>query len=338
MKRTLAALVALAGLAITVAGAAPLPLTIYFIDVEGGQATLIVTPDRQAMLIDTGYGGDFGDRDPQRILAAAHDAGVSRLDVMLITHFHGDHDGGAPAVVRSLPVTTFVDYGAPVETAPGTVTSFQAYAEVRKSGAHVLAKVGERLPLSGVDVRVVSAGGTTLSSPIAGAGAPNPACVNLDSAAEEANENPRSTGVVLTLGRFRFLDVGDLAGSSLARLACPNDLIGRVDVYLVPHHGNDDANVPAVIAALQPRVALVNNGVTKGGTAGLMAALHRVPGVDVWQLHRSANNGVSNFADAVIANVDDGKTAYWIKLTATADGAFTVMNGRTGVSRRYEAR
>jgi len=319
------------------AAAAPLPLTIYFIDVEGGQATLVVTPNRQSMLIDTGYAG-LGDRDPQRIMAAARDAGISRLDVLLITHFHGDHDGGAPSIAKSLPISTFVDYGTPVQTGDSVTQPFQAYAEVRRSGKHVVAKAGERLPLTGVDVRIVSAAGTTLSRPLDGAGRPNPACSGLTRMEDDATENARSTGVLLTLGQFRFLDLGDLAGNTLAQLACPNDLIGRVDVYLVPHHGNADANVPAVTAALRPRVAIVNNGVTKGAAPEMLAALHGLRGVDVWQLHRSANDGAGNSPDAVIANVDDGKTAYWIKLTATADGAFTVNNGRTGVSRRYAPR
>ena len=119
---TLAA-IAVAAVAPMVARAAAKTLEIYFIDVEGGQATLIVTPAGESLLIDVGFPGDgtFASRpadptearDPQRILAAVRDAGVNRIDYLMITHFHGDHVGGVLELSQLLPIVTFVDHSAP---------------------------------------------------------------------------------------------------------------------------------------------------------------------------------------------------------------------------------
>jgi competence protein ComEC len=151
-------------------------------------------------------------------------------------------------------------------------------------------------------------------------------------------ENPRSTGVLVEFGRFRFLDVGDLSGQPLFNLVCPNSLIGPVDVYLVAGHGGEDSADPANYAALIPRVAVMNNGLNKGGDLAAYEALHHVPGLeDVWQLHWSKKAGERNFAAERIANPDES-TAYWIKLSANEDGSFRVLNGRTGLWKSYPAR
>jgi competence protein ComEC len=155
--------------------------------------------------------------------------------------------------------------------------------------------------------------------------------------AQEPHENPRSTGIRLQYGKFRFLDVGDLTGKPLFALACPRNLVGPVDVYLVAHHGGADAAEPATFAAFRPRVAIVNNSATKGGAPELLASLRRALAVDAWQLHHSDAAGSGNVADERIANIDQS-TAHWIKLSAGADGSFSVVNGRTGVPKRYAAR
>ena len=141
----------------------------------------------------------------------------------------------------------------------------------------------------------------------------------------------------LEFGRFRFLDVGDLSGAPLFALACPRNLVGPVDVYLVAHHGGADAAEPETFAAFQPRVAIVNNGAVKGGAPETFAALHNLSAVDVWQLHRSRNEGARNFPDDRIANLDE-TTANWIKVRARDDGSFVVTNGRTGASKSFGAR
>src|SRR5262249_6593864 len=149
----------------------------------------------------------------------------------------------------------------------------------------------------------------------------------------------RSLGFWLRYGAFRFVDLGDLDWNKLTRLVCPINRLGTADVYLVPHHGNSDTNIPAALSALRPRVAVLNNGVVQGGSADTFASLHRDTAIQgVWQLHRSANPGAENFDDAFIANVDAGTTGYWIKVAATADGTFTMTNSRNRVSRTYRAR
>jgi beta-lactamase superfamily II metal-dependent hydrolase len=329
--------------------ATPRTLDIYFIDVEGGQATLVVTPRGESLLIDTGFagpGGTFssapGDpaqaRDANRILAAARAGGVKRIDVLLITHFHADHDGGVTELSKLLPLRTFVDHDEPlpaVESVKGSLAAFGWYETVRARGRHIAAVPGQRLPLTGVTSVVVSSGGQTIAVPLPGAGRMNPDCGASAVPAEESNENPRSTGVLLTFGSFRFLDVGDLTGTPLFDLACPRDRIGPVDVYLVAHHGNADAADAGTFAAFRPRVAIVNNGERKGGAAKLLAALRTVPAMESWQLHRSAAG--ENSSDQRIANLDES-TSYWIKISARDDGSFTLTNARTNESRSYPRR
>jgi beta-lactamase superfamily II metal-dependent hydrolase len=335
-----AALAALGGAARTAK-----TLDIFFIDVEGGQSTLVVTPAGESLLIDTGFRAtDFTDtttnrgRDARRIVSAARSAGLTHIDYLLITHFHGDHDGGVADVALQMPIRTFIDHGgvhADAESVPGTLEAFDAYAAVRAAGSHLEPKPGDRLPLRGIDAVVVSADRTVLAQPLPGARGPNAACAGAPALpAQEVHENPRSTGVVLTYGAFRFLDVGDLSGPPLRGLACPDDKIGPIDAYLVAHHGGPDAADAATFAAFRPRVAIVNNGPAKGGAPELFALLHRLPSVDAWQLHRSENPRVANFADDRIANLDD-RTADWLKLAASPDGSFAITNGRTGRTTRY---
>jgi competence protein ComEC len=313
--------------------AAASTLDIFFIDVEGGQSTLIVTPARESLLIDTGYAGNGG-RDADRIAAAARAAGVSQIDYLLITHFHGDHAGGAPEIAARLPIRAFVDHDT---ITPGDAASkrpFEAYASIRGGGRHIVAKPGDHLPLKGVDVQVVSSDRAVISKPVAGGGAANPACTSDPPEAAEPTENPRSTGIRLAFGRFRFIDLGDLSGLPLYRLFCPANLLGPADLYLVPHHGGSDVVYPATFA-INARVAIVNNGERKGGSPEALAALRRVASLaDVWQLHKSRLDGAQNFADERIANLDES-TGYWIRVSANDDGSFRVTNARTGEEKRY---
>ncbi len=323
-------------------------LQIYFIDVEGGQSTLIVTPRGESFLIDAGFPGDgtfaskpgspANARDPQRILAAARDAGVKRIDYLMVTHFHGDHDGGIAELAQLIPIRTFIDHSAPFPEAeagvPGTMAIYSAYEQLRAKGKHLQPKPGDRLPLKGMDAIVVASAGETLAAALPGAGQPNSACTGAGIPAQEKIENPRSTGVRLQFGKFRFLDIGDLTGAPLFALTCPVNRIGEADVYLIAHHGADDAADPAIFAAVKPLVAIMNNGARKGGQPAAVTTLHTFPSIDVWQLHRSQNPGAINFPDERIANLDESTSA-WIKIVATADGAFTVTNGRTGQLKSY---
>jgi competence protein ComEC len=331
--------------ALVVVAVASRTLDIYFIDVEGGQSTLIVTPAGQTLLVDTGYAG-FDNRDPGRILAAARAAGVSGIDYLLTTHFHSDHDGGVVELARQMPIRTFIDHGdlertpAAIATPQWAVTlqRYNAYVRVRTKGRHLEPKPGDRLALSGVDVTFVSSATTTITDPLPSAGQVNAECKTTALPPDDPFENPRSTGFLMRFGRFSFLDLGDLSGTPLFALLCPRSLIGPVDLYLVPHHGGRDASYPATFAGLRPRVAIVNNGAVKGGSSEVFAALRRAPGLEAaWQLHTSMNEGAMNLPESQIANLDE-TTGHWIKVSAEENGAFTVTNGRTGATKVMVAR
>ena len=326
-------------------------LDVYFIDVEGGQSTLLVTPGKQSLLIDTGWAADGvpgaapGDphkaRDANRIVAAARDAGITQIDYLLITHFHPDHDGGVAELSQLIPIRHFIDHGSLPPAAAGdreTRSAYEVYRAIRDKAPHIEPQPGDVLPLKGVEAVVVASATKVLAKPLPAAGQMTATCRSSAMPARDVIENPRSTGIVVNFGRFRFLDVGDLSGQPLFDLACPRSLIGPVDVYLVAHHGGADVSDPATFAAFAPRVAIMNNGVQKGGARETYATLHHVAGLaDVWQLHRSESAGEQNFPAAQIANVDDS-TAVWIRLTAQDDGSFRILNARTGEWRSYPAR
>ena len=313
-------------------------LDVFFIDVEGGQATLFVTPAGESMLVDAGW-AVFEGRDAGRIEAAAKQAGVSRLDYLLVTHYHADHVGGVPEIARRLPVRTFVDHGATVEQGERPAALFNAYVDATASGKRLQVKPGDTLPLSGVDVRVVSSGGDLLNRPLPGAGAPNPLCRDFKPLEEDKTENARSVGVVLTYGNFRMIDIGDLTWNKEHDLVCPNNLLGNVDLYLTTHHGLDISGSPAVVHALRPRVAIMNNGAKKGGTRPAWQTVRDSPGLlDFWQLHFAVDAGADhNTAEPLIANLDE-TTGYGIKVSVQRDGSFTVTNARNGHAKTYRPR
>src|SRR3984885_10935821 len=152
-------------------------LRVYFIDVDGGQSTLFVTPEGKSLLIDTGWAGNNG-LDAGRIAAAAKDAGVSKIDFVLLTHYHADHTGGVPELAQKIPVGTFVDHGPSRETTGATEGYYEAYQKVLAGGhyGHIVAKPGETLPIAGMKVLVISADGQLIEHALPGAGEPNPYC------------------------------------------------------------------------------------------------------------------------------------------------------------------
>jgi competence protein ComEC len=320
-------------------------LDIYFIDVEGGQATLFVSPEGESMLIDTGFPGNNG-RDADRIAAVAKQAGLKHIDHLLITHYHGDHVGGVPEVAARIPIRNFIDHGQSLESGERPDALYAAYMAVRTKGKHMQVKPGDSVAFKGVDVRVLSAAGHTLKSPLRGAGQPNPACAATAASTEEIQkfeklqpENPGSVGTLFTFGRFRMLDLGDLTWSRELELVCPNNPIGTVDVYLSTHHGMNVSGTPAVVHGVRPRVAIMNNGPKKGGTAAAWQIMRSAPGIeDIWQLHYSLTAlDKGNAPESFIANMDEKCEGKFIKLSAQKDGSFTVTNSRNGNSKTYKA-
>jgi len=317
-------------------------LSIYFVDLEGGQSTLFVSPSGQSMLVDTGFPGE---RDATRIAAAAKDAGVSKIDYLLITHYHGDHVGGVPELAKRLPIQTFIDHGPSAEQTLNVPQSYQAYASVRDQGGHqhILAKPGLKLPVNGIDVEVVSAATELIGKPLPGAGAANPLCSEFQPKDETkdpllAGENAQSVGTVISLGKFRMVDFGDLTWNHEHGLACPRNLVGSVDLYLTTHHGQNISGLPMLVYALHPRAAVMNNGTKKGGASETFQILHKAPGLnDLWQLHYAVDAKELNSPADLIANLDES-TAYYLKVTARADGSFTITNSRNGYHKDYGPR
>ena len=314
-------------------------LDVYFIDVEGGQSTLFVSPSGESMLVDTGWPG-FNGRDADRIVSVARTAGVTRLNYVVITHFHTDHVGGVPQLAERIPIGTYVDHGRSVETGKDADDLYHAYVQVRDRASHLIVRAGDRIPIEGLDVRVVSSTGQTTQRPLAGAGQSNPVCKTTKPRAVDPSENAQSVGMVITFGQFRMIDLGDLTWNKELALVCPDNKLGTVDVYLSTHHGLDQSNAPAIVDALRPRVAITNNGATKGGTAEALATLRNSPGMeDVWQLHYAQNAGKENNApEPFIVNADQDASVSWIKLSAGLDGGFTVTNSRNGKTKTYPPR
>jgi competence protein ComEC len=312
------------------------PLQIYFIDVEGGQSTLVVSPSGQSLLIDTGWPGYDG-RDADRIQAAARQAGIQQLDYVLITHYHRDHVGGVPQLADGMKIGTFVDHGPNQEDSPETRADYAAYEKTIAGHAHVVVKPGWGLPIKGLEVRILTAAGEHITNPLPGQGQANSYCASEAKPEEDATENARSIGMLITFGKFRFLDLGDLTKKKELEIACPNNMIGTVDLFLVTHHGSDLSNTKALDWAVHPRVAIFDNGPRKGASPAAWQIVHDSPGLeDLWQLHYAAESDRDhNVDDAHIANVKENCEGKLIKVTADADGTFTVTNTRTGEQKTY---
>jgi competence protein ComEC len=334
MRAFLITLLALAGSALSAKN-----LQIYLIDVEGGQSTLFVAPSGESLLIDTGWPGHNA-RDANRIAAAAKHAGVKKIDYLLITHFHEDHVGGVPQLAGKLPIRNFIDHGEDVEKDQRASELYKAYLEYRAKGNHILAKPGDKIPIKGLDVEVLTADGDEIESPLPGAGQANALCPGDRLHAPDPSENARSVGTLITYGNFKALDLGDLTWNKEHQLVCPANKIGKVDLYIVTHHGSDLSSSPALVHAVQPRVAIMDNGARKGGSPATWKTIHSSPGIeDIWQLHYSVEGGKeNNTPDTFIANTDElGDAGNWIEVTVHPNGQYTVYNPRNKYSKTYSA-
>jgi beta-lactamase superfamily II metal-dependent hydrolase len=367
MQKLLALLVAVAlwpALALLAQTGAAKSLAIYLIDVEGGNATLFVPPGGESLLIDVG--NPSNGRDADRIAAAARDAGISQIDHLIVTHYHVDHVGGVGELSARMPIRHFIDHGAPVETnASAPEASLKQYAELASRARHTVVKPGEKIPVAGLDVQVLTSAGQVIQKPLAGAGRPNPLCASFTPQDPDKTENAQSVGSLISFGKFRALHLGDLTWNREFDLMCPNNRIGTVDLFVVSHHGQPISNSEVLVHAVQPRVAILNNGMRKGGQPPAMRILHTSPGLeDLWQLHFSMLSGQEYTVPGMfIANLDEqgalpvapapapqrGATgaappppahdgpAHWIKVSAQTDGTFTVTNSRNGFSKTYRA-
>jgi competence protein ComEC len=321
--------------ALLAASQAAKTLDVYFVDVEGGQATLFVAPSGESLLVDAGWPG-FDGRDADRIAAVVKQAGLSRIDYLVVTHYHDDHVGGVPALAAKIAIGTFIDHGPTVEEGEQAAELYRRYVETRAKGRHLLVKPGDKIPLAGVDITVVAVNDERIAHAVPGGGQPNGLCSSFTPKAPDPSENARSVGFVLTYGRFRLLDIGDRTWNKERDLVCPDNVLGPIDVYVVTHHGADSSGAPVLVHAIRPRVAVMNNGATKGGSPEAWRTVRSAPGLeDLWQLHYAVKGGAEhNSPDALIANLDE-TTSYNIKLSVNADASFVVSNERTGQSRQY---
>jgi competence protein ComEC len=322
--------------------AAQKALQIYFVDVEGGQSTLFVTPDGKSLLIDAGWPGNSG-RDADRIAAAAKDAGIKKIDFVLITHYHDDHVGGAPQLAARIPIGTFIDHGENRETGDGGNTRvYAAYQQLLSSGKykHIVAKPGEVLPITGMQVRVVTADGEMIERALPGGGKENTNCANAGKPPVDVTENPRSLGTLITFGKLRILDLGDLTGDKELTLMCPMNKMGVVDIYIASHHGTASSGTAPLVHAIAPRVAIMDNGAKKGGSATAWDVIEKSPRLeDLWQLHYAEEGGdAHNVKAPFLANLQGPDTGNYLKIAASADGSFEVFNSRTRETKRYSAR
>jgi competence protein ComEC len=316
-------------------------LHIYFVDVEGGQATLFVTPAGQSLLIDTGWPG-FDGRDAERIVAAAKNAGVSKIDYVLITHFHRDHVGGAPQLAARIPIGTFIDHGENRETTDApTVEVWRAYQKLLVTGKYkrITAKPGDLLPIRGIKATIVSSDGTVIAKSLPGAGKDNPACKSAEQYPPDQTENLRSIGTLITFGKLRILDLGDLTRDKEMELMCPVNKLGKIDIYAVSHHGWYQSGSPALVNGIDSRVAIMDNGAKKGGTPSAWDIVKKSPHLeDLWQLHFAEEGGAEhNVADEFIANPEGPDAGNYLELTANSDGSFDVFNSRTQKTKHYPA-
>jgi len=321
-------------------GCAAQELRVYAIDVEGGKSTLYISPSGESMLVDAGYDGNGG-RDAERIAAAAREAGVKQIDYLVITHYHGDHFGGVAQLAGRLPIRNFVDHGPNFETVKDVGRLFETYTALRARGNHIVVKAGDRIPIQGMQVDVVSSAGIPIAKSLAGGGTPNALCANYLPIKDDTGENSRSIGVVVTLGRFRLSDLGDLYWNQEGDLACPNNRIGTVDVYMTTHHAKRTSGAPALVQAMRPRAAIMNNGPDTGAAETHWETIAQSPGhPDIWQLHYATNNARKyNAPKAMIANLDGKEcSGRGILLSAKPDGAFLIRNLRTSKEKHYAAR
>jgi beta-lactamase superfamily II metal-dependent hydrolase len=330
---------AVAYLLASVAAAAD-TLDVYVVDAEGGKAVILSTPEGETMLVDAGYPTP-DDRDTKRIVEVAQGAGIRQFDYVVATHYDDDHSGNIPRVDARLPGKVFVDHDEPIPTlnTRSVRSNYEPYVKAIGQRKRMSVKPGDTIPMKGLRITVVTAGGKTIADPLPGGGQPNELASAGRPAYRDHDDNAGSVGLLYEFGRFRMLDLADLLSSVEYDLVCPRNLVGVVDLFMVSHHGLKVSNAKFLVHALRPRVAIMNNGARKGGAPETLDVLKGSPGLqDLWQLHYSEAGGQRNAPADFIANPRVPCEAKLLKVTVRCDGAFTVTNTRNGFSKTYQPR
>jgi len=336
-------------------------LKIISVDVEGGAAVLIRTPEGKSLLIDTGWKPGEGVPYPvppgappipqpvsaDRIVAAAAGLGIRKIDYLVMTHYHADHLGGLEALLARLPVGTFVDHGPNREIAPpGQVgagspeTRYPAWIAASKGHPHISVHAGQTLDIDSLHILFVASDGDVLTTSLPGAGQLNPQCAGVKPATQDGgDENNRSLGMLLRFGAARIAYLGDLSWNKEIALLCPINKMGKVDAYFVTGHGMNLSSSPPT-AALDPLVAVMQNGPLKGGDQDVIRTVTAYPSLQgFWRTHATVRFPALNGDPDFIANLDGARDqGYAIALDVTPDGRITVTNQRNQFHKTYQAR
>lgn len=325
------------------ANAAPKGLDIYFLDVEGGAATLLVTSRGESLLIDSGWKRDDL-RDAKRIHdAATRLAGLKQIDHYVTTHFHTDHFGSITQLVPLIPIIKFYDHALMQESQDYDKKLYPEYMKVAEGKRQIL-KAGETIPLkSGKTplrvICVVSDGRPVLAPVGTGAGV-NPFCDGAAAKEEDRSDNAKSIGLLISYGDFEFLNLGDLTWNVEHQLVCPDNLLGRVDLFMVTHHGSDTSNNPVLVKAVQPTVSIMCNGARKAGSLQSIALLKSLPSLKAaYQLHRNVQISEAENTDRrLIANWDEGCQGQFIKVSVSSNGhTYSVRIGEKGKPQQFHS-
>jgi len=374
----MALLICFAGVFVSAQRGPARPLEIWVIDVEGGKAALYVTPTGQTAIIDTGFPGerdldrilaaiaDAGVKQIDYLVSTHyhvdHIGNLVELARRVPVGTFVDHGQTveAPEVTQVPPGPD----GLPVTKPREQIEGFQAaYANLYHKARHIVVKPGDRLPITGVEWRIATSAGHVLkTAPLPGGGKPNPYCADFTPMTGTTGlvdpDDAQSVGSVIILGQFRAADFGDMWRTKELELMCPNNPLGTVDLLFASSHGAIASGSLPFVHGLRPRVVLMQNGTRKGGAVEPMKTILSSPALEnLWQMHWSYNAGLEQNTPAqFIANVDEpaqiasvltgaggrGNGAhtpsYWLKVSASPEGSFTITNPRNGFSKTYVKR
>jgi competence protein ComEC len=373
-----ALLICFAGVFVSAQRGPARPLEIWVVDVEGGKAALYVTPTGQTAIIDTGFPGerdldrilaaiaDAGVKQIDYLVSTHyhvdHIGNLVELARRIPVGTFVDH--GPTVEGPNVPQIAPGPDGLPVTKPREQIEGFQAaYADLYSKARHIVVKPGDRLPITGVEWRIATSAGQVLKTPpLPGGGKPNPYCGDFTPMAGTTGlvdpDDAQSIGSVIILGQFRAADFGDMWRTKELELMCPNNPLGTVDLLFASSHGAIASGSLPFVHGLRPRVVLMQNGTRKGGAVEPMKTILTSPGLEnLWQMHWSYNAGIEQNTPAqFIANVDEPAQvasvltggggrgnaahtpAYWLKVSASPDGSFTITNSRNGFRKTYAKR
>lgn len=325
------------------------PLEIVFVDVMGGAATLIKTPEGETILIDSGWPG-LDDRDPKRIVYVLKEVlGKSRIDHLVTTHWHTDHYGGVNGLAERVEIGRFWDRGLPEDPGvdpenfpdgPGPDDKLGIAYRAASKGKRTVIKAGDTLALKGgTKATVLAASGKVMPAPPGAK--PNPLCEHApEDKPKDGSDNALSTVIKFSLGKFDFFDAGDLTWNIEKNLVCPHDLVGPVDLYQVTHHGMDISNHPTLLKTLDPTVAIMNNGPRKGGSAATIRLLRELPNLKAaFAMHKNQALSESENMPAEFTANSDTTGGEFIRVTVDPDGSkYRVRIGAYGKVKEFESK